>query len=89
MFVRSALRRHPGTAVPAIALAGLVLAAAGCGSSDDDKSSDSGSKKDTSSSGGTAAASTLNETATDFKFSPGKYEFYCPVANHKDLGMVK
>ena len=143
MSVRSTLRRHPATALPAIALAGLALVAAGCGSSDDNKSSDSGgssapAKKEAAPSGGGA---TLTQTATDFKFSQpsatakagkvsikldnkgqaphaieiedapggdkesqtvqpgssttlnvklpaGKYEFYCPVGNHKQMGMV-
>ena len=142
MSVRSTLRRHPATALPAIALAGLALVAAGCGSSDDNKSSDSGgssapAKKEAAPSGGGA---TLNQVATDFKFSEpsatakagkvsiklankgqaphaieiedapggdkesqtiqpgasttltaklpaGKYEFYCPVDNHKQMGM--
>jgi plastocyanin len=141
MSVRSTLRRNPATALPAIALAGLALTAAGCGS-DDNKSSDSGgssapAKKEAAPSGGGA---TLSETATDFKFSQpsasakagnvsiklankgqaphaieiegapggdkesqtiqagssttlnvklpaGKYEFYCPVDNHKQMGM--
>jgi plastocyanin len=141
MSVRSTLRRHPATALPAIALAGLALTAAGCGSSNDNKSSDSGgssapAKKAAPSGGG----ATLSETATDFKFSQpsatakagnvsiklankgqaphaieiegapggdtksaviqpgatttlaaklpaGKYEFYCPVDNHKQMGM--
>jgi plastocyanin len=125
-----------------IALAGLALAAAGCGSSsNDNKSSDSGGSsapaKKTAPSGGGA---TVSQTATDFKFSkpaatvkagnvtvklankgqaphaieiegatggdkksaviqpgasttltaalkPGKYEFYCPVDGHKQMGM--
>jgi uncharacterized cupredoxin-like copper-binding protein len=141
MSVRSTLRRNPAIALPAIALAGLALTAAGCGSSDD-KSSDSGgsaapAKKEAAPSGGGA---TVSQTATDFKFSQpsasakagkvsvalankgqaphaieiehvngkdvesktiqpgestklnvtlkaGKYEFYCPVDNHKQMGM--
>jgi plastocyanin len=143
MSVRSTLRRNPASALPAIALAGLALTAAGCGSSDDNKSSDSGgagpaapAKKKSSSGGG----ATLSQTATDFKFSQpnasakagkvsialankgqaphaieienvngkdvesktiqpgqstklsvnlkaGKYEFYCPVDGHKQMGM--
>jgi plastocyanin len=143
MSVRSTLRRHPATAVPAIALAGVALAAAGCGSSNDNKSSSS-----SNSGGGTAApkkaapsaAGVVTQSATEFKFSkpaatakagkvsikltndgqvghaieiegapggdkrsaviqpgqnttltanlkPGKYEFYCPVDSHKQMGM--
>ena len=142
MSVRSTLRRHPATALPVVALAGLALMAAGCGSSDDNKSSDSGgssapAKKEAAPSGG---GTTLSQVATDFKFSQpsatakagkvsikldnkgqaphaieiedapwgdkesktiqpgetttltadlpaGKYEFYCPVDNHKQMGM--
>jgi plastocyanin len=70
MSVRSTLRRHPATAAPAIALAGVALAAAGCGSSNDNKSSNSGGggtsapKKAAPSAGGAVA-----ESATEFKFS--------------------
>jgi plastocyanin len=71
MSVRSTLRRHPATAAPAIALAGLALAAAGCGSSNDNKSGNSGGgggtsapKKAAPSAGGAVA-----ESATEFKFS--------------------
>jgi plastocyanin len=144
MSVRSTLRRNPATALPVIALAGLALVAAGCGSSNDNKSSSSSggssapAKKKAAPSGGGA---TLSETATDFKFSQpsatakagtvtvalanngqaphaieiektpagdkksaviqpgsstkltvklpaGKYEFYCPVDSHKQMGMT-
>jgi uncharacterized cupredoxin-like copper-binding protein len=144
MSVRSTLRRHPATALPVVALAGLALVAAGCGSSNDNKSSSNSggssapAKKKAAPSGGGAAA--LSETATDYKFSKpsatvkagkvsiklanngqaphaieiekapggdkssqtiqpgatttltanlpaGKYEFYCPVDNHKQMGM--
>ena len=72
MSVRSTLRRHPATAVPAIALAGVALVAAGCGSSNDNKSSNSGNggggtsapKKAAPSAGGA-----VTESATEFKFS--------------------
>jgi uncharacterized cupredoxin-like copper-binding protein len=142
MSVRSTLRRNPGSALPAIALAGLALVAAGCGSSSDNKSSsDSGGSsapaKKTAPSGGGAV---VKQVASDFKFSqpnatakagkvsialankgqtthaieienvngkdvkskiiqpgqatalrvdlkPGKYEFYCPVDGHKQMGM--
>jgi uncharacterized cupredoxin-like copper-binding protein len=62
--------RHPLTLIPAIALAGIALGAAGCGG-DDNKSSDSGNG-----GGGTPApqkqssgGSTLAQSATEFKFS--------------------
>lgn len=139
MSVRSTLRRHPVTAVPAIALAGLALVGAGCGNSDGNGGG-GGAKKQAPSGGGGGGA-TITESGTDFKFSqpnptaksgkitvrfsndgqaphaieiektpkgdvesktiqpgesttlsvdlkPGKYEFYCPVANHKELGMT-
>jgi plastocyanin len=70
MSVRSTFRRHPATAVPVIALAGLALVAAGCGSSSNKSSS-------SSNSGGTSApkkaapsaAGAVAESATEFKFS--------------------
>ena len=144
MSVRSTLRRNPASALPAIALAGLALTAAGCGGSDE-KSGDSGNGGDNPAPAKKAAPSggggtTLSETATDFKFSKpsasakagkvsikldnkgqaphaieiegapggdkesqtiqpgstttltanlpaGKYEFYCPVDGHKQMGM--
>lgn len=142
MSVRSTLRRHPVTAVPAIALAGLALVGAGCGNSDGNGGG-GGAKKQAPSGGGGGGGgvATITESGTDFKFSqpnptaksgkvtvrftndgqaphaieiektpkgdvgsktiqpgesttlsvdlkPGKYEFYCPVANHKALGMT-
>jgi uncharacterized cupredoxin-like copper-binding protein len=70
MSVRSTLRRHPATAVPAIALAGLALMAAGCGSSNN-KSSSSGNGGGTSAPKAAApsAAGAVTESATEFKFS--------------------
>jgi plastocyanin len=70
MSVRSTLRRHPATAVPAIALAGLALVAAGCGSSNN-KSSSSGNGGGTSAPKAAApsAAGAVTESATEFKFS--------------------
>ena len=63
----------PIRSVAAVAVAGLALAAAGCGSSNDKSSSDTGNggggtsapKKSASSGGG----STVNQSATEFKFS--------------------
>jgi uncharacterized cupredoxin-like copper-binding protein len=60
----------PIRSTAAIAVIGLALAAAGCGSSNDNSSSDTGN-----SGGGTAApkssggGSTVNQSATEFKFS--------------------
>jgi uncharacterized cupredoxin-like copper-binding protein len=71
MSVRSTLRRNPASALPAIALAGLALTAAGCGSSDN-KSSDSGSSGGSSAPAKKAApsaAGAITESATEFKFS--------------------
>ena len=70
MSVRSSLRRHPGTAVPAIALAGVALVAAGCGSSNN-KSSSSGNGGGTSApkAAPPSAAGAVTESATEFKFS--------------------
>jgi uncharacterized cupredoxin-like copper-binding protein len=70
MSVRSTLWRHPATAVPAIALAGLALVAAGCGSSSN-KSSSSGNGGGTSAPKAAApsAAGAVTESATEFKFS--------------------
>ena len=72
MSVRSTLRRHPATAVPAIALAGVALVAAGCGSSNDNKSSNSGNGGGGTSAPKKAAPSAsgaVTESATEFKFS--------------------
>jgi plastocyanin len=71
MSVRSTLRRNPVTALPAIALAGLALVAAGCGSSNDNKSSSSsgGSSAPAKKKAAPSAAGAITESATEFKFS--------------------
>jgi uncharacterized cupredoxin-like copper-binding protein len=71
MSVRSTLRRHPVTAVPAIALAGVALAAASCGSSNDNKSSNSGGSGGTSApkKAAPSAGATVAESGSEFKFS--------------------
>ena len=72
MSVRTPFRRHPATAVPAIALAAVALVAAGCGSSNNSSSSSSNSggasapKKQTAAP---SAAGAIAESATEFKFS--------------------
>ncbi len=71
MSVRSTLRRHPATAVPAIALAGVALVAAGCGSSDNKSSSSSNSGGGTSApkKAAPSASGAVTESASEFKFS--------------------
>ncbi|HEX5821531.1 MAG TPA: cupredoxin domain-containing protein [Solirubrobacterales bacterium] len=124
--------------------AAVAVPVVGCGGSSNDNNSSSNAATPASTSGGgsTGAGSTVNLTATDFKFDPsdptvksgnvtfdmkndgqvthsleiedvtpghdqelegdvspgssgkltanlkpGKYEYYCPIGNHKEMGM--
>ena len=123
--------------------AAVAVPVVGCGgSSNDNSTSNAATPASTSGGGGRPQASTVNLTATDFKFDPsdptvksgnvtfdmkndgqvthsleiedvtpghdqelegdvspgssgkltanlkpGKYEFYCPIANHREMGM--
>ena len=71
MSVRSTLRRHPATAVPAIALAGVALVAAGCGSSNKSSSNSGNGGGGTSApkKAAPSAGGAVTESATEFKFS--------------------
>jgi uncharacterized cupredoxin-like copper-binding protein len=72
MSIRTQFRRHPATAVPAIALAAVALVAAGCGSSDKSSSSSSnsgGASAPKKQAAAAPSAGALAESATEFKFS--------------------
>ena len=122
--------------------AAVAVPVVGCGGSSNDNSTSNAATPASTSGGGSTAGSTVNLTATDFKFDrsdptvksgnvtfdmkndgqvthsleiedvtpghdqelegavspgssgkltanlkPGKYEFYCPIANHREMGM--